>query len=74
MAALADTQQASCETEDVESDLLTTAELAAVLRVSVVTVQGWARTGIIHPALRLPGGQMRWRLAEVERQLSREGH
>jgi excisionase family DNA binding protein len=50
--------------------LLTAAELAAELRVSVKTVREWARSGRIKPAAVTPGGQYRFRLDDVLEQLN----
>jgi excisionase family DNA binding protein len=49
--------------------LITTAELAAELRVSVKTVREWARSGRVAPAAVTPGGQYRFRLDDVLKQL-----
>lgn len=49
--------------------LLTTAEVAERLRVSVATVNKYAREGAL-PAIVLPGGQRRYRVADVDRLLS----
>jgi excisionase family DNA binding protein len=50
--------------------LLTTAEIAAELRVSVKTVREWARSGRIKPTATTPGGQYRFRLDDVLEQLN----
>lgn len=52
-------------------DLLTTAEVAQMLRVSQKTISRWVRLGDLQ-AIRLPRGQLRIRRSEVER-LLREG-
>lgn len=49
--------------------LLTSAELARRLHVSVRTVQNWVEKGILNPTLVLPGGARRYRMSDVERQL-----
>jgi excisionase family DNA binding protein len=49
--------------------LLTAAELAVELRVSVKTVREWARSGRVKPAAVTPGGQYRFRLDDVLEQL-----
>lgn len=49
-------------------NLLTTAEVAERLRVSVATVNRYARDGAL-PAVTLPGGQRRYRVTDVERLL-----
>lgn len=45
--------------------LLTTAEVAARLRVSVATVNKYAREAAL-PAIVLPGGQRRYRVEDVD--------
>lgn len=52
-----------------EEPLLTSAELAKRLHVSVRTVQSWVEKGILVPTLVLPGGARRYRMSDVERQL-----
>lgn len=49
--------------------LLTTAEVASRLRVSVATVNRYARDGDL-PAIVLPGGQRRYRVEDVDALLS----
>lgn len=46
-------------------DLLTTAEVARRLRVSVATVNRYARVGLLR-AITLPGGQRRYEAADIE--------
>ncbi|MHA6619673.1 helix-turn-helix domain-containing protein [Pseudonocardia sp. DLS-67] len=50
--------------------LITASELAAELRVSVKTIRTWTRTGRITPAATTPGGQYRYRLDEVLKELN----
>jgi excisionase family DNA binding protein len=50
--------------------LLTSAELAKALNVSVKTVQRWARAGRIRPTATTPGGQYRFALDDVLEQLN----
>lgn len=50
--------------------LLTSGELADRLGVSVSTVSGWARDGLITPELRTAGGHYRWLEADVRAQLA----
>ena len=52
-----------------QEPLLTSAQLAKLLHVSVRTVQSWVEKGILTPTLVLPGGARRYRLSDVERQL-----
>jgi len=54
----------------VESDLLTPAEVAAMFRVSPKTVTRWARSGKL-TALRTLGGHRRFRATEVKDLLER---
>lgn len=49
--------------------LLTTSEVAERLRVSVATVNRYAREDLL-PAITLPGGQRRYRPEDVDRLLS----
>jgi excisionase family DNA binding protein len=50
-------------------ELLTTAELAAELRLSRKTIYRYVRDGKITPEYTLPGGEHRFRLATVVAQL-----
>jgi excisionase family DNA binding protein len=52
-----------------QEPLLTSAEVARRLHVSVRTVQSWVEKGILTPTLVLPGGARRYRMSDVERQL-----
>jgi DNA-binding transcriptional MerR regulator len=52
-----------------EEPLLTSADVAKRLHVSVRTVQSWVEKGILTPTLVLPGGARRYRMSHVERQL-----
>lgn len=52
--------------------LRSTAEAAEWLGVTVGTFQRWAKAGTVRPALRLPGGEYRWDLAELKDQLRPE--
>ena len=52
-----------------EEPLLTSADVARRLHVSVRTVQSWVEKKILTPTLVLPGGARRYRLSDVERQL-----
>ena len=57
-------------TQDRPERLLTTAEAARVIGVSRSTLASYARKGLLRPAFRLPTGQLRWRLSDMERQLA----
>ncbi|MDQ3403548.1 MAG: helix-turn-helix domain-containing protein [Actinomycetota bacterium] len=46
-------------------DLLTATEVAKRLRVSVATVNRYAREGLL-PAVRLPGGTWRYRVSDID--------
>jgi 8-oxo-dGTP pyrophosphatase MutT (NUDIX family) len=48
---------------------LTSREAADALGVAVSTLQYWAANKKVKPAWRTPGGQARWDLADLERQL-----
>lgn len=54
-------------------DLLLAKEVAEWLSVSVRTVLGWARRGDL-ATVRLPGGQIRFPRADVERWLKEHQH
>jgi DNA-binding transcriptional MerR regulator len=49
---------------------MTTAEVARAIGVARSTLAAYARKGWLQPAFRLPSGQLRWRLSDVEQQLS----
>lgn len=49
-------------------DLLTTVEVSERLRVSVATVNRYAREGLL-PAVTLPGGQRRFRQTDIDKLL-----
>ena len=49
--------------------LLKSSEAADLLGVGVSTLQSWAAKGIVTPTWRTPGGQARWDMAALERQL-----
>jgi excisionase family DNA binding protein len=48
-----------------DEELLKPREVAEMLGVRSATVGFWARTGVLEPALRTPGGQRRFRRADV---------
>ena len=50
------------------TDLLTTSQAAALLKVDRATIARWVRLGQL-PAIRLPSGHWRIRRADVERLL-----
>jgi excisionase family DNA binding protein len=56
-----------------DDDMLTKRELAEALHVSVRTVERWRARGTGPPAVRLPGGQLRWRWADVQAWLAARG-
>jgi 8-oxo-dGTP pyrophosphatase MutT (NUDIX family) len=49
--------------------LIRTAEAARAIGVDPATLRRWARSGIVTPASRTAGGQDRWNLADLQRQL-----
>jgi len=49
-----------------EETLLTPREVAEILGVRVTTVGRWARTGVLKPAARTPGGHRRYDRADVQ--------
>lgn len=46
-------------------------EAAAALEVHLVTLQRWAKKGVITPAFRTAGGRYRWDIEDLKRQLNR---
>ena len=48
---------------------LTTKQAAEQIGVGVSTLQSWAAKGLVTPKWRTPGGQARWDLADLKRQL-----
>jgi excisionase family DNA binding protein len=50
---------------DPDYDLLKPREVAEMLGVRAATVGFWARTGVLKPFLRTPGGHRRFRRADV---------
>jgi DNA-binding transcriptional MerR regulator len=52
----------------------TTAQAAAAIGVHVVTLQRWAKQEIVKPAFRTAGGQYRWDVDDLRRQLAERGH
>lgn len=58
--------------EDNPSDLLTTAEVAAIGGVSRTTVHRWAKAGVLPTAFRIPSGHRRFRRADVTALLATE--
>jgi excisionase family DNA binding protein len=52
-------------TDSTSDLLLTPREVADILGVSAVTVGRWARTGVLEPSVRTPGGHRRYRRADV---------
>jgi excisionase family DNA binding protein len=48
---------------------LTTREAADQIGVAASTLQAWAAKGRVTPKWRTPGGQARWDLADLKRQL-----
>jgi DNA-binding transcriptional MerR regulator len=52
-----------------EPEYLTTAQAAKALNIGASTLRQWARTGIVQPTFSTPGGQHRWVLEDLRRQL-----
>jgi excisionase family DNA binding protein len=57
---------------DPDDELLTPREVAEIFGVSAVTIGRWARTGVLKPVMRTPGGQRRYRRADVLAQAQAE--
>jgi hypothetical protein len=53
----------------VAAPYLTSRQAAEQIGVAVSTLQSWAAQGLVTPAWRTPGGQARWDLADLKRQL-----
>lgn len=53
-----------------QDPLVTTAQAAKELGIAPSTMAKYARRGILRPAVRLPSGQLRWRMADVHAQLA----
>lgn len=49
--------------------LLTSGEAADEIGISRASLQRWARDGQVKPAMTTPGGQYRWRMSDLRRQL-----
>lgn len=49
-----------------DETLLTPRETAEMLGVGTNTLARWARTGVLEPAVRTPGGHRRYRHTDVE--------
>ncbi|HEX5121059.1 MAG TPA: helix-turn-helix domain-containing protein [Pseudonocardiaceae bacterium] len=49
--------------------LVTTAEAARALGINRGTLARWARDGAVVPAVTTPGGQYRWDMDDLRRQL-----
>lgn len=55
-----------------DDDLLSTTEVARIFKVDIKTVARWAQRGQI-PALRTPGGRLRFRRSDIDTVLTRPG-
>jgi excisionase family DNA binding protein len=53
----------------VGGELISTAQAAKVLGIDRSTLARWAQQGIVKPAWTTPGGQHRWDLEDLRRQL-----
>lgn len=53
-----------------EDQLVTTAEAAKRLGISRSAMAGYYRRGVLRAAIRLPSGQLRWRMDDVMAQLA----
>lgn len=49
-----------------DEDLLTPREVAEMMGVRTTTVARWARTGVLKPLIRTPGGHRRFRRTDAE--------
>jgi excisionase family DNA binding protein len=48
---------------------ITSPQAAKELGIHLVTLQRWAKAGIVKPAFRTAGGRYRWDLDDLKRQL-----
>jgi DNA-binding transcriptional MerR regulator len=55
-----------------EARYVTSADAAKALGVSQTTLNRWARRGLIKPAYTTPGGQRRWDVDKLRKQLDFE--
>lgn len=53
--------------------LVTTQEAADAVGVSKRSLTRWAEQGLLKPALRTPGGHLRWNIEDLRRQLDQLG-
>jgi helix-turn-helix protein len=51
------------------AELVSTADAARMLGIDRATLSRWARQGLVHPTYTTPGGQYRWDLEDLRRQL-----
>jgi predicted DNA-binding transcriptional regulator AlpA len=64
------TRAKATESQAVDLDpLLTTTEVARLLRISRVTLWEWRRKGLVPPPLRLGMNRLRWRADDVRNYL-----
>jgi excisionase family DNA binding protein len=49
-----------------EDEILTSADVARLFKVDVMTVRRWSLDGRLSPAFRTPGGHRRYRRSQVE--------
>jgi excisionase family DNA binding protein len=54
--------------------LLSSGEAARLIGISRESLTRWAREGKVTPAMVTPGGQYRWRLDDLRRQLGLREH
>ena len=54
----------------VPAKLATTGDAARAVGVSPRSLARWAQDGTVTPALRTPGGHLRWDIEQLRRQLS----
>ena len=53
-----------------DPDLVPTADAARMLGISARTLARYAQQGVVHPAVVLPSGHLRWDVADLRRQLA----
>ena len=54
-----------------DEPLVTSSVAARAVGVSVRTLQVWTKDGLVTPTKRLPSGHARWRVSDLESQISK---
>jgi len=59
-----------CDNLAMTDKLASTAEAAKAVGVSARSLTRWAHEGTVRPAVRTPGGHLRWNVEDLRRQLA----